>query len=82
MTTLPRKSAKSPKVRLKQRIRRALSKSGLNGKQNARAMREVEGMTLQLFRDFSLAPKSKKSEVYSRGEKKILKAVNAKNKEK
>jgi hypothetical protein len=78
--TLPTKSAKSSKERLKQRIRRTLAKSGLNGKQNVRAMREVEGLTLQLFQDFSLAPKSKKSAVYSRGERKILRTIEKQDK--
>jgi hypothetical protein len=73
--TLVRKSAKSSKARVKQRIRRTLTESGLNGKQNARTMREVEGLALQLFQDFSLAPKSKKAETYSRGERKILKTI-------
>lgn len=59
--------------RLKEHIGRRLSLAGFDQTQ---ATDDLKQQILELFREYSGAPEEHKAEVYSRGEKRIIEAIN------
>lgn len=59
--------------RLKKRIEHKLLQAGFD---QAHTTDELKTQILELFRAYSNAPEEKKAAVYTRGQKRIMKAIN------
>ena len=64
--------------RLRTRIRNILSIAGLDPSLNL-SVEEVEDGIIELFREYSRAPKRQREDVYAKGRRKVLRALRPAN---
>ncbi len=67
------KDVMNAEQRLREHIGQKLSLAGFDDRQ---ATDELKNQILELFREYSSAPDEAKADVYLRGEKRIIKAIN------